>query len=143
MARLPRSNEPTTLTPTPRDLKPAGKGKAGRDRRPPANPLRFERRREARETVEPKRDGSLPTLTGTYSDGQDRFGILHMELLDQSRCGLGVRSRTRVEPGMRVTICPAGSSVPWLTAVAVRCEPEPGDDSRHRIGLSLSPRFAA
>lgn len=147
------------VKPRVRSLKPSenSAGKRAKDRTTRGDgdglrfdqPLRFERRREHRELVEPQRDGSRPVLSGTYTDGESRFGILHMEVVDQSRCGLGVRSRTRVEPGMRVTICPMGSSIPWLNAVAVRCEDEAvaegdaGGGVMHRIGLSLSPRIAA
>ncbi|MBX3387539.1 MAG: hypothetical protein KF768_13305 [Phycisphaeraceae bacterium] len=131
MARLPRT----------RDL--SKHARTAREDREASRTLRFERRREEREAVEADKDGRLPRLTATYSNGQDRFGILHMELVDQSRSGLGVRSKTAVEPGMRVTICPAGSTVPWLSAVAVRCEAEGGEGGGHRIGLALSPRFAA
>lgn len=142
MARLPHTEAPTPVyfKPKSRELK-AGDGADG-DRND-AGPLRFERRREVREDVEPDRDGKRPMMSATYTDGDSRFGILHMEVVDQSRSGLGVRSRTAVKPGMRITICPPGSSVPWLSAVAARCAELPDEDGCYRIGLALSPRFAA
>ncbi len=33
-----------------------------------------------------------------------------------------MHGRVKIEPGMRVVICPEGSTVPWVSAVAARCE---------------------
>ena len=96
-------------------------------------PMRLERRREAREAA-------TGTVAATYSNGADRFGLTHLELVDCSRRGLGAISRTRIEPGMIVTMCPEGSSVPWRAARAVRCE-RIGEE--FLIGLSMSALAAA
>jgi hypothetical protein len=102
--------------------------------------IRLERRRENRELVRASRGDSA--MSATYSDGGTRFGITTVEIVDQSRSGLGVRSTTLIEPGMIVTICPPGSRIPWLSARAVRCQPE-SDGEHYRVGLSLGARRAA
>jgi hypothetical protein len=95
--------------------------------------LRFERRGCDREP-------SSGLVAATYSNGGDRFGLTHLELLDRSSGGMGARTRAWIEPGMTVTICPEGSSIPWLTATAVRCE---DDGDQYRVGLCYSHRAAA
>lgn len=94
--------------------------------------LRIERRREDREPAA----GAVPA---TYS-GNGRYGITHLELVDRSPAGIGARTRTRIEPGMIVTICPEGSRVPWLLARATRCTPE---GEGFRVGLAFDHRRAA
>lgn len=96
------------------------------------HPLRMERRREDREP-------SVGIVSATYS-GPGRFGITHLEIVDRSAGGLGARTRTQIEPGMTVTICPEGSTIPWLSGRATRCTPE-GDG--YRIGLVFDRRRAA
>ena len=78
------------------------------------DPFKLERRREERHEAQ-------GTLSASYSNGVDRFGITHLELVDRSPGGLGVKSRVRIEPGELVTICPEGSTIPWVSARAVRC----------------------
>ena len=78
------------------------------------DPFKLERRREERHETE-------GTLSASYSNGVDRFGITHLELVDRSPGGLGVKSRVRIESGETVTICPEGSTIPWVSARAVRC----------------------
>ncbi|MCC6321268.1 MAG: hypothetical protein IT438_07520 [Phycisphaerales bacterium] len=95
-------------------------------------PLRFERRREDREAAE----GSL---AASYS-GDGRVGITRLELVDRSPSGLGVRTRVRIEPGMIVTICPKGSTIPWMAGCAVRCE---RDGEAWRVGIAFDTRRAA
>jgi len=94
-----------------------GSGGAGSDDRRPTllDPFRMERRRE-------RREAAWGVLCASYTNGVDKMGITHLELLDRSSGGLGARTRTRIEPGANVTICPEGSTVPWLAARAVRCE---------------------
>jgi len=88
----------------------------GSDRRPTLlDPFRMERRTDRREPA-------WGTLSASYANGAEHLGITHLELVDRSRTGLGARTRTRIQPGATVTICPEGSSVPWLAARAVRCE---------------------
>ncbi len=78
------------------------------------DPFKLERRREDRHEAKGE-------LSASYSNGRDRFGITNLELLDRSAQGLGVRTRVRIEPGEMVTICPEGSTIPWVSAKAVRC----------------------
>lgn len=78
------------------------------------DPFKLERRRE-------ERHGAEGALSASYSNSVDRFGITHLELIDRSPGGLGVKSRVRIEPGETVTLCPAGSTIPWVSARAVRC----------------------
>ena len=78
------------------------------------DPYKLERRCE-------KRHGAEGALSASYSNGRDRFGITRLELVDRSARGLGVRTRVRIEPGEMVTICPEGSTIPWVSARAVRC----------------------
>lgn len=101
-------------------------------RMPERLPLRLERRREDREPAS-------GTVAATYQ-GFGRHGITHLEMLDRSSSGIGARTRTAIEPGMIVTICPEGSNVPWLSARATRCTPE-GDG--YRVGLAFDRRRAA
>ena len=75
---------------------------------------RLERRRETRAQA----DGRLPA---SYTNGADRCGITYLDVLDRSPSGMGVLTRTPIEPGMIVTISPDGKSAPWQRAVAVRC----------------------
>jgi len=86
--------------------------------------FKFERRRENREVA----DGSL---AATYA-GDGRAGITRLELIDRSAGGMGVRSRVRIEPGMMVTICPEGSTIPWLA-----------EGAEYRVGIAFSARRAA
>lgn len=104
----------------------------GRAARHELAPLRFERRREDRESAE----GSL---AASYA-GDGRVGITRLELIDRSPSGLGVRTRVRIEPGMIVTICPKGSTIPWMAGCAVRCEP---DGEAWRVGIAFDTRRAA
>ena len=97
------------------------------------DPFKLERRREARET-------SGGTLCASYTNHDDRVGITYLDVLDRSSSGLRVRSRTQLDPGMSVHICPDGATVPWLHASAVRCEP---DGPGFIIGLRLAPLAAA
>jgi hypothetical protein len=78
------------------------------------DPYKLERRRQ-------ERHGAEGMLTASYSDGANRFGITHLELVDRSPGGLAARTRVRIEPGEMVTICPEGSTIPWVSARAVRC----------------------
>lgn len=78
------------------------------------DPFKLERRREERHEAE-------GAVSASYSNGVDRFGITHLELVDRSPGGLCVKSRVRIEPGETVTICPEGSTIPWVSARAVRC----------------------
>ncbi len=95
--------------------------------------LKLERRASEREPA-------ARTMAATYTNGRDRFGLTHLELLDRSETGLGALTRSALEPGMHVTICPEGSSIPWAGAVCVRCEPA-GD--LYRVGLAFTRRRAA
>ena len=94
---------------------------AGGSRRSALNdPYKLERRCD-------KRRGAEGSLSASYSNGRDRFGITHLELVDRSSGGLCVRTRVRIEPGERVTICPEGSAIPWVAASAVRCVERDGE----------------
>ena len=79
-----------------------------------SDPFKLERRCEKRHAAE-------GTLCASYSDGAHRFGITHLELVDRSPRGLRARTHVRIEPGETVTICPEGSTIPWVSAKAVRC----------------------
>jgi hypothetical protein len=100
----------------------AGGGtRPGGSRRTALNdPYKLERRREEREEAQ----GSL---VASYSNGVDRFGITHLELVDRSSHGLGAVTQSRIEPGEIVTICPEGSTIPWVSARAVRCVERDGE----------------
>lgn len=103
--------------------------------------LRFDRRYEPRTLVRHAEDRSNE-LAVSYSSAGERFGITVLEVVDTSERGLGARSRVPIEAGMTVTICPAGSGVPWRSARAVRCTPE--RDGAYRVGLLLAtPNSAA
>src|SRR6185436_19487029 len=83
------------------------------------DPFTFERRRETRHEAK----GSLHA---SYTCG-GRFGITHLDLLDRSPSGMGATSRTMIECGATVMICPEGSTIPWLRAQVVRCEEVDGE----------------
>ncbi len=97
------------------------------------DPFKLERRREDRHEVE----GSL---RASFSSGPDHFRITSLELVDRSPRGLGVTTSAHIEPGTIITICPEGSSIPWLSAMAVRCEPR---GEAFRVGLRYSGPAAA
>lgn len=123
LASTIRAAEPRPRPPAP------PRGRRGRT----GQPLRLERRSETRE---PARG----TLGATYSNGS-RYGITQLELVDRSVSGLGARTCAEIEIGMIVTVCPEGSTVPWLTGRAVRCVREA--DGRYRVGLAFTRRAAA
>ena len=102
--------------------------------------LVIDRRREVRQNIEGAEGARR--VSATYSDGGNRFGVTNLELVDQSRSGLGVRTKTLIEPGMRVMICPPGSKIAWLSAKAVRCTPD-ADGTHFRVGLLLGSRRGA
>lgn len=97
------------------------------------DPFKLERRRA-------QRDPAKGVLSASYSNGVDRFGITHLELIDRSSGGLGAKTFVPLDPGLTVTICPEGSTVPWLTAKCVRCESR--DDGYH-VGLKYEALAAA
>lgn len=123
MSTHPRSSSPLPFTTTP-----ANTGRPGRT----PTVLRIDRRREVRSEAAAR-------LPATYSDGE-RHGITHLEVVDQSASGLGALTRSPIEPGMVVTICPEGSAVPWVTGRAVRCARE---GEMWRVGLVFDRRAAA
>lgn len=100
----------------------------------PDGPYKIERRFGEREAASGK-------LVATFSNNRDRFGITHLDLIDRSEFGVGVRSRTPIDPGMIVTLCPEGSAIPWQMTEAARCV----QTGRHsfRIGLRYLHREAA
>jgi hypothetical protein len=97
------------------------------------DPFKLERRREERYAAE-------GMVSASYSNGVDRFGITHLELVDRSPRGLAARTRVRIEPGEIVTICPEGSTIPWVSAKAVRCEESDGE---FVVGLNYCGNAAA
>lgn len=107
---------------------------AGRALSPQRDPFKLDRRAE-------ERAAHAGRMVASYSDGATRSGITYLELVDQSSRGLGARSRVPIDPGMRVTICPEGSTIPWLGARAARCEREGG--GWWRVGLVMDSRVAA
>jgi len=90
-----------------------------------------------------EREASTGSISATYTNGKDRYGLTHLQVVDRSDGGIGALTRSAIEPGMRVTICPEGSRTPWLGALCVRCEPAGGKDDLYRIGLAYTPRRAA
>jgi hypothetical protein len=98
------------------------------------DPFKLERRCEPRYADE----GSLSASYSSAPDAPPAFGITHLQVVDPR--GLGATSRTPIRPGSRVTICPEGSTIPWLAATAVRCEP---CEEGFRIGLKYSGAAAA
>lgn len=95
--------------------------------------FKIERRREPRA----KADGRLPA---SYTNGTNRCGITYLDVLDRSPSGMGVLTRSPIEPGMTVTISPDGKSAPWMRAVAVRCT-RAGE--MFRVGVRFSRLAAA
>ena len=87
-----------------------------------------------------EREPGTGTMSATYTNGRDRYGLTHLEIVDRSERGLGALTRSALEPGMTVTLCPDGSGVPWMAALCVRCEPA-GD--LFRVGLAYSSRRRA
>lgn len=115
------------LSISPVKVRSVGKKTNGRDT------LKLERRSSEREA-------STGSISATYTNGKDRYGLTHLQVIDRSEGGLGVLTRSPLEPGMRVTICPEGSRTPWLGALCVRCEPA---GELFRVGLAYTPRRAA
>lgn len=97
------------------------------------DPFKLERRRASREPAK-------GMLAASYTNGIDRFGITHLHITDRSTGGLGATSAVELPPGLTVTICPEGSTIPWLTAKCVRCEP---CDDGYRVGLKYDSLAAA
>ncbi len=87
-----------------------------------------------------EREASTGSISATYTNGRDRYGLTHLQVVDRSEGGIGALTRSAIEPGMRVTMCPDGSRIPWLGALCVRCEPA---GELFRIGLAYTPRRAA
>jgi hypothetical protein len=99
---------------------PRRPGQSGHgSRRPSKDPFKLERRRETRHDAK----GSLHA---SYSSN-GRFGITHLDLVDRSPSGMGATSRTQIERGATIMICPEGSTIPWLSARVVRCEARDGE----------------
>lgn len=87
-----------------------------------------------------EREPAARSMAATYTNGRDRFGLTHLDLFDRSETGLGAMTRSALEPGMHVTICPEGSSIPWAGAVCIRCDPA---GEMYRVGLAFTRRRAA
>lgn len=112
---------------SPVKVRPVAKKPNGRDT------LKLERRASEREPA-------TGAISATYTNGTDRYGLTHLQVVDRSDGGIGALTRSALEPGMRITICPEGSRTPWLGAVCVRCEPA---GELFRVGLAYTPRRAA
>ena len=93
---------------------------------------KFDRRRAPRRAA----PGWLPA---TFNDGE-RFGVTSVEVLDAGPAGLGLRSRSRLEPGTTIALHHPGARFPAVTATVVRCTP---DDDAFILGLSTLPVRAA
>jgi hypothetical protein len=118
------------LSPSPVKVRPVGKKPNGRDT------LKLERRSSEREAA-------AGTMTATYTNGTDRYGLTHLDIVDRSEGGIGALTRSPIEPGMLVTLCPKGSGVPWLGTMCVRCEPAKNERELFHIGLAYTRRRAA
>jgi hypothetical protein len=129
MHRQSRAARPTDHAPAPRGPASA-RAKVHVALR---DPFRLERRREGREAA----DG----LVCASYEAPGRCGITHLRLVDRSASGLGATTRTELEPGTVVTICPEGATTPYVRAVAVRCEP--AGECGYRVGLRYCGRAAA
>ncbi len=79
-------------------------------------------------------------MPATYSNGEGRFGVTSVEVVDAGPAGLGLRAACSIEPGMRLALHAPGCRFPAITATVVRCIE--GEDG-FRIGLSTSPNRAA
>ena len=123
-ARAVRAVVPRMLTETTRP---------NRARHAGDNPLRLERRREEREPATGR-------LAASYSNGR-RCGITQLEIVDRSPSGMGALSRSEIEEGMTVTICPEGSTIPWMSGRAARSVKQ--RDGMWRVGLVFQRRMAA
>lgn len=80
------------------------------------------------------------SMPATYSDGEGRFGVTCVEVVDAGPAGMGLRAACFVEPGMTVSLHTPGCRFPAVTAKVVRCIPS---DDGFRIGLSTRPERAA
>jgi len=101
--------------------------------RTPRDPMRLERRREDREP-------SAGRIAASYTSGH-RCGITQLQIVDRSPSGMGALSHSHIEEGMTVTICPEGSTIPWLRGRAVRSVQDA--NGMWRVGLVFERRMAA
>lgn len=79
-------------------------------------------------------------MPATFTDGEGRFGVTSVEVVDAGPNGLGLRAACSIEPGMTLALHAPGCRFPAVTATVVRCIE--GTDG-YRIGLSTSPSRAA
>ncbi|MBL8764059.1 MAG: PilZ domain-containing protein [Phycisphaerae bacterium] len=119
-------------------LKPSGEGRPGvvaaGHGGGNSEALRFERRRAPRHA-------ESGAFTAMFNDDQGRIGLTSVELVDFSSGGLGLRSASRLEPGMTVTLWSPGTALPWRSGVVVRTTNE--RDGEVRAGLRVFTRSRA
>jgi len=68
-----------------------------------------------------------------FSTGVGVGALTSVTLLDSSRTGIAVRSRTEVAPGACVSLVPREATWPRQIGIVVRCEPD--GDGGFRLGL--------
>ncbi len=122
---LPISNANPAQQPPSSQIEPAANGTAGS--------IRAERRAAIRE-------GAAGGVMAAFGSPVEGVTLTHVELLDRSNTGLGLRSPVPVEIGSRFALYPGLARVPATAGTVARCEPE-GDE--FRIGLRCDPRRAA
>lgn len=67
-----------------------------------------------------------------FSDGLGAGTLVHVELLDASWTGFGLKSPISVGPGCSVSLVPDSPAMPRQTGVVVRCE---AIDGGYSIGM--------
>jgi hypothetical protein len=96
-------------------------------------PLSFERR------IAPRRPAES-AVTAYFTAERHRFGIARLELIDTSPSGLGGRTRTHLETGARVMVCPPGVPAGWKSGLVVRSTER---DGWCHVGVRFEQRLAA
>lgn len=91
--------------------------------------FKFDRRRGRRLASTPP--GSMRAV---FADGEGRFGIAQVDLLDACPGGLGIRTTGEIEPGMTVSLHPQGSRFAAFTATVVHRTP---CEDGYRLGLAI------
>ncbi len=91
---------------------------------------------ERRKTPRRAMDGGAMAV---FSNSIGAGTLVHVEILDASWTGIGIKSPIAVEPGASVSIVPESAAWPRQTGVVVRCE---ADEHGYRIGI-LSKRQKA
>jgi|GEM_PF-4405535 len=96
-------------------------------------PLTFDRRRF-------QRDPAIGSFTAIVADPSGKIGLIPVDLLDQSRGGVGLACRRHLEPGTRVSLAPTANPLPGNSATVARCDRV---GQTYHVGLDFDDRLAA